>query len=130
MKNVDIRVATINASINTKAVIQGACEELVSQIKKNASKGFGGKYSTGKYKDGWSWKFDISKYGTTGVVFNKDEPGLTHLLEFGHIVANQTGSHGRWYPPKKHIEPAYKKVRKKYLEHLKQAKITWETNDK
>lgn len=45
-----------------------------------------------KYKRGWSIRTKRLKYGFQGVVFNKDEPGLTHLLERSHLVKNQYGA--------------------------------------
>lgn len=51
--------------------------------------------NTGDYKHGWTVRTKRLKYGFDGVIYNKDKPGLTHLLNNGHQVANQYGSYGR-----------------------------------
>ncbi len=47
------------------------------------------------YKDGWTVRTKRLKYGFDGVIYNKTKPGLTHLLNNGHQVANQYGSYRR-----------------------------------
>ena len=55
----------------------------------------------GDYARGWSSK----KQGDGYVVYNKDHWRLTHLLENGHVVANQYGRTGRSVAARKHIAP-------------------------
>lgn len=50
---------------------------------------------SGEYKRGWTIRTKRLKYGFDGVIYNKDKPGLTHLLNNGHQKANQYGSYGR-----------------------------------
>ena len=50
---------------------------------------------SGEYKRGWTIRTKRLKYGFDGVIYNKDKPGLTHLLNNGHIKANQYGTYGR-----------------------------------
>ena len=50
---------------------------------------------SGEYKRGWTIRTKRLKYGFEGVIYNKDKPGLTHLLNNGHQKANQYGSYGR-----------------------------------
>jgi hypothetical protein len=38
------------------------------------------------------------------VVYNRTMPGLTHLLENGHVIRNKKGDYGRT-SGKKHIKP-------------------------
>lgn len=57
---------------------------------------------TGEYASGWRSK-KLSNNGY--VVYNSKMPGLTHLLENGHVVVNAKGKVGRANPIK-HIEPA------------------------
>ena len=40
----------------------------------------------------------------TTVVYNKKMPGLTHLLENGHVIRNKKGTYGR-VAARKHIAP-------------------------
>lgn len=123
-KTTTIQVIDIKAYIDCTKDIQDACTLCSQEIVKKASKGFGGKYSTGEYEIGWGWHLEKHGDGTIeGVVYNSRQPSLTHLLEFGHIVANQTGTHGRWYPPQKHIEPSYEKARGKFYPAMRNVRI-------
>ncbi len=49
------------------------------------------------YKRSWAIRTKRYKYGFQGVVYNKDHPGLTHLLEKSHVIKNQYGTYGRTY---------------------------------
>lgn len=46
----------------------------------------------GDYKRGWSIRTKRYKYGYEGVIYNKDFPGMTHLLEESHVIRNQYGA--------------------------------------
>lgn len=56
---------------------------------------------SGEYASGWRAKKLDKK---TVVIYNAKQPGLTHLLENGHMIVNKKGSYGR-YNGVKHIEP-------------------------
>lgn len=45
----------------------------------------------GEYAGGWTYKVEKKRLYTEGVIYNKDKPGLPHLLEFGHATRNGTG---------------------------------------
>lgn len=63
---------------------------------------------SGEYARGWGYKSTKGFGGSVeAVVYNKSKPGLTHLLENGHVTKNQHGTYGRT-PAHKHIEPAEK----------------------
>lgn len=49
----------------------------------------------GEYKRGWVIRTKRYKYGCQGIIYNKDKPGLTHLLENSHVIRNQYGEYGR-----------------------------------
>lgn len=49
----------------------------------------------GDYKKGWAVRTKRLKFGFEGVIYNKTHPGLTHLLNNGHLISNQYGSYGR-----------------------------------
>lgn len=53
----------------------------VKAIRAEARQKFGG---TGKYAKGWTSTVETGKHGAQGTIYNKDVPGLTHLLENGH----------------------------------------------
>ena len=79
-----------------KATLESAKEsaELTAKTLKNTSpkrKGRGG----GKYANGWKVKKQALGVNTSYVVYNGKYPGLTHLLEHGHVSANQYGTFGR-----------------------------------
>lgn len=59
----------------------------------------------GKYARGWTYKRVDVGILTSYVVYNKTNPGLTHVLENGHVSRNQYGSYGR-VRAIKHIGPA------------------------
>lgn len=59
----------------------------------------------GKYASGWTVKNTSTGILVGYTVYNKDRPGLTHLLEHGHVAENQYGAHGRT-PAMPHIKPA------------------------
>lgn len=66
----------------------GVASASVNKLKKHSPKGHGTKH----YADGWKKK-RVSK--TEFTVYNATKPGLTHLLNDGHVVKNQKGTYGR-----------------------------------
>ena len=52
---------------------------------------------TGEYASGWGYTKikDDGLFASTIVVYNKKMPGLTHLLENGHVIRNKRGEYGR-----------------------------------
>lgn len=87
----------------TNAAARESAELVVKQLKANSPKrkGKGG----GKYRRGW--RVTKKQYGTltSYIVHNGSCPGLTQLLENGHVSRNQYGSYGR-VRAIKHIGPA------------------------
>lgn len=80
--------------------------------KKLKSKGHG---RWKKYSGGWG----VTKKGEAYIINNKDHYRLTHLLEFGHLSANQYGHYDtrvRAYP---HIAPVEKEVNQKFEQEVK-----------
>ena len=60
---------------------------------------------TGEYASGWTIRKERGNKGLAKLtVFNKKAPGLTHLLEFGHVIRNGKGTYGR-APAYPHIAP-------------------------
>ena len=87
----------------TNAAARESAKLVVKQLKTNSPKrkGKGG----GKYRRGW--RVTKRQYGTltSYIVHNGSCPGLTQLLENGHVSRNQCGSYGR-VRAIKHIGPA------------------------
>ena len=88
-------------------VIEGI-DEASERIAKNAVKELKSKSpkKTGEYAKGWTKKTE-KKYGETNshVIYNKNKPQLTHLLEHGH--AKRGGGRVEGKP---HIRPVEEQV--------------------
>lgn len=73
------------------------------------------------YAKGWAIRTKREKYGVNVLVYNKTHPGLTHLLEKSHIIANKKGTYGRTSPGHGqvvHIQPARDKAEEYLLDLL------------
>lgn len=68
---------------------------------------------TGEYKTGWK----VKKGKKASVVYNGKSPGLTHLLENGHVTRNKYGEYGRT-PAKPHMKQAAEKGIDTYVEEV------------
>jgi len=85
-----------------------AAKNTAAKLRSNAPR------KTGDYASGWrSKKLSKNEY----VVYNSKMPGLTHLLENGHVVVNAKGKVGRANPIK-HIEPAAEEGIQKLIKDL------------
>lgn len=97
---------------NTDAAI----EEESNEIGKKTSADLRSKSpkETGDYASGWR----VKKLGKNGViVYNSKMPGLTHLLENGHMIVNKRGEFGR-YNGKPHIAPIAEERVAEYIKNL------------
>ena len=91
----------------TEETMQAIAKETAQRIKVEAQikKGL---HHTGKYASGWTVKRRKARGKITGfVVYNRTKPGLTMLLEKGHVVRNKAGTYGRTLGIP-HIAPADK----------------------
>ena len=68
------------------------------QLRANSPK------KSGDYAKGWRIKRE-NKGLKTATVYNATMPGLTHLLEKGHVIRNKKGEYGR-APAHPHMKPA------------------------
>ncbi len=83
-----------------KEIITDKSKELAENIKNDSPK------KSGKYAKGWtSKKLSEDNLNISYVVYNKNKPQITHLLENGH--ANRDGSRTEGIP---HIEPNCEKI--------------------
>ena len=83
------------------------------EVSSSARGKFGG---TGKYASGWTSRYETNRYSAQGIIYNKDVPGLPHLLENGH--AKRGGGRTKGNP---HIAPVEEKVCKEYEKAVKEA---------
>lgn len=76
----------------TKQVVKKGAQQM-----KAASGIFGG---TGRYSRGWTSQVEDGRLSAQGAVYNRDVPGLPHLLEHGHAKRGGGRTSG-----KEHIAP-------------------------
>lgn len=62
-----------------EAASKDVAKDAVKTLKKGG--GFGG---TGEFNKGWTSSTETDRLGSITTVYNKNQPGLAHLLEFGH----------------------------------------------
>ena len=72
------------------------------------------------YADGWTVKQDGSGVSKAFIVHNRTKPGLAHLLNNGHVAANQYGTYG-FVAGDGHIDKAEKEAVDYLIEQLKGA---------
>lgn len=94
--------------------VVGNLEEITKRVAKEGAKTAKaeakGKFrGTGKYAKGWTSTVETGRLSTQGTIYNKDLPGLPHLLEYGH--ANRGG--GRT-PGKPHLKAVEQRVIKQF----------------
>ena len=68
------------------------------------------------YGKGWTSQFETGRLSYQGVIYNKDLPGLPHLLEHGHAKRGGGRVDGRV-----HIKPVEDEIVKKFEKEVKQA---------
>lgn len=92
------------------AVIPKVAKEAAKRLRKTSPK------DDGEYAKGWKAKTEKTRLGVTGIVYNKDYPGLVHLLEFGH--AKRNGGRTRAFP---HVEPVNEWAEEEAIRQIEEA---------
>ena len=92
-------------------VMLAAAKEAAKKLQDTSPK------KTGKYARGWTVKSDFDS--KTYTVHNAAKPGLTHLLENGHLKKNQFGTYGR-VDGIPHIKPVEEWANAEVLKRLEQ----------
>ena len=82
-------------------------------VRDSARSTFGG---TGKYANGWTSTYESGRFSSQGIIYNKDVPGLPHLLENGHAKRG-----GGRVSGKAHIAPVEDKISKEFYKAVKEA---------
>lgn len=84
-------------TVSMKDAAKEVARKGVQKVRENARGSFGG---TGEYAKGWKSKVTEGRLSTSAVIYNKDAPGLPHLLEHGHAKRGGGRVEGRV-----HIKP-------------------------
>lgn len=79
VKNVQDKADTVSKEV---------AKETVAKLKKTSPKSKITRHKKGRYKDGWKAEQTLDH---TWTVYNAKYPGLTHLLNNGHAIANGYG---------------------------------------
>lgn len=91
-------------------------EESIEEVAKDAQKTLkkAGTFNGKDYKRAWATKIEKKRIYTTATIYNK-KPGLTHLLEFGHV--KQNGGRTRAFP---HIAPVNEQVQTEVVQNIEE----------
>ena len=73
------------------------------------------------YSAGWDILHENLSKGYKETVWNRTNWQLTHLLENGHFITNQGAL--SYSAPRKHIKPAYNRIRDPYIRAMKKVEI-------
>lgn len=95
-----------------------AINEVIPKVAKDAAKQLRNTSpkQDGSYAKGWMAKVEKTRLGVSGIVYNKDYPGLVHLLEFGH--AKRNGGRTRAFP---HVAPVNEWAEKEVVQRIEEA---------
>ncbi len=81
-----------NVKENLDEIVKQMSKKGASTLKSESRNTFGG---TGKYAKGWTSTVETGRLSAQGTIYNKDVPGLPHLLEHGHANRNGGRTPGR-----------------------------------
>ncbi len=102
---------------------ENAATEAVRELKASSpirSDGFNRKYPPGSYANSWTKRKEGNALGVVSyTVYNSKHYQLTHLLEFGHIIA-ETGKRAKASP---HIAKVNDSASQKFLEEVEGMKL-------
>lgn len=105
-----VKEYTEDVSVAIAKEVDATAAAMVEDLKKDSPK------KTGDYAKGWTSKKTKTDEGYGKVIYNKDKPGLTHLLEFGHSINGGKGGRVEAIP---HIRPVYDRHVGKFDERIK-----------
>jgi hypothetical protein len=120
-KEIDAMNAEVIQKCNKAAEEVGA--EGVRMLKASSpvrTDGYNRKYPPGSYAKSWAVKKDTNELDVQGVtIYNRKHYQLTHLLEFGHIIA-RTGGRSKAFP---HIAEVNDRVSHDFVEKVEGMKL-------
>lgn len=90
---------------NLQAIFDDVGKEAAQKLRETSPENERGKHK-GRYKKGWVYESGkrTKNQKASGVVRNKTDPQLTHLLEYGHPIVRNGQVVGN-SPPIEHIRP-------------------------
>ena len=100
---------------NMNEAIKKVTKAGAKQVKANARSAVGGK----KYASGWTSQFESGRLSAQGTIYNRSQPGLPHLLEYGHVTRNGTGRTYKPTPEHPHIESVEQELEQTIIKELK-----------
>ena len=100
-----------NVQQNLGEIVKAVSKNGAQTLRSTSRGAFGG---SGKYAKGWTSQAVTGRLSAQGTIYNKDLPGLPHLLEHGH--ANRNG--GRT-PGREHIKPVEEALIKEFEQKVK-----------
>ncbi len=93
-------------------VVEESIEEVAKDAQKTLKKS--GTFNGRDYKRSWAVKIEKKRIYSTATVYNR-KPGLTHLLEFGHV--KQNGGRTLAFP---HIAPVNDQVQTEVVQKIEE----------
>lgn len=105
-----------DVAARTEEVVKKVAKAGAQAVATSARDNLGG---TGVYASGWTSRVEVGRLQVTGVIYNKDRPGLAHLLEHGHVTRNGTGRTFRPTPAHVHIAPIEEKIAEDFEKAVK-----------
>lgn len=100
-----------NVQQNLGEIVTAMSKKGAATLRSQSRQTFKG---TGKYAKGWTSQAVTGRLSAQGTIYNKDMPGLPHLLEHGH--ANRNG--GRT-PGRAHISTVEEALIKEFEQKVK-----------
>lgn len=99
-----------DAEITVDEAVKKVSQAGAKQLRTVSKRAFGG---TGRYAKGWTSTTETSSHSAQGVIYNKDVPGLPHLLEYGHANRGGGRTSGR-----EHIAPIEEQIIKQFEDQI------------
>ncbi len=101
----------VDVTDGMKGAVKAVAKTGAKKVKANA-KMFGG---TGRYAKGWTSQVEEGRLSAQGTIYNKDVPGLPHLLEHGHAKRN-----GGRVAGTVHIAPVEEEIEQEFVKALEE----------
>lgn len=100
-----------DVNANVQEITKEMARKGAAAVKKSARSMFGG---TGNYAAGWTSKTETGRLSTQGIIYQATEPGMPHLLEYGHALRQ-----GGRAPGRPHIKPVEETLVKEFEQGVK-----------